>query len=294
VQTDFTLEQAIGQTQSLMISYVGALGRKLLDTRQFFIGSINPLFNILFQNGNGITSDYNSLQIRYQRRLSRGAQALASYTLSHCIDFGSEDSSLPYERGNCDFDVRHSFSGALSYNLPSVKRNRLEKAILSDWGLDVRLTIRSAFPVTLLGNSYIDPATGQFQYLGLNTVAGAPLYVYGGQYPGGRAINVNAFSYGPEDALGDAPRNFARGFGAWQMDLALRREIPEGLKLQFRAEAFNVFNHPNFGNMNANYAPASPTFGVATATLAQSLGGLSPLYQAGGARSLQFGLRLFY
>ena len=48
---------------------------------------------------------------------------------------------------------------------------------------------------------------------------------------------------------GLAPRNFVRGFGAWQMDLAIRREFPiyEGLKVQFRAEAFNIFNHPNFG-----------------------------------------------
>ena len=94
--------------------------------------------------------------------------------------------------------------------------------------------------------------------------------------------------------LGDAPRNFARGFGAWQMDMAIRREFPihERLKLQFRAEAFNIFNHPNFGTINPYFG--QPTFGQATATLANSLGILSPLYQMGGPRSMQFALKLVF
>jgi hypothetical protein len=82
------------------------------------------------------------------------------------------------------------------------------------------------------------------------------------------------------------------------MDLAVRREftIHEALKLQFRAEAFNVFNHPNFGYIDANYCSAGPgcTFGLAQQTLAQSLGVLSPLYQMGGPRSMQFALKLMF
>ena len=89
-----------------------------------------------------------------------------------------------------------------------------------------------------------------------------------------------------------------RGFGAWQMDLAVRRNFPinERLKLQFRAEAFNIFNHPNFGTINATYCSVGPgcSFGQATATLANSLGGLSPLYQMGGPRSIQFALKLIF
>jgi hypothetical protein len=94
--------------------------------------------------------------------------------------------------------------------------------------------------------------------------------------------------------LGDAPRNFVRGFGAWQMDLAVRRDFPihERLKLQFRAEAFNVFNHPNFGTVNSGFG--QNTFGQATATLASSLGVLNPLYQMGGPRSMQFALKLIF
>ena len=78
------------------------------------------------------------------------------------------------------------------------------------------------------------------------------------------------------------------------MDLAVRREFPihEGLKLQFRAEAFNVFNHPNFGSINSSFG--QKTFGQFTGTLATSLGVLSPLYQMGGPRSMQFALRLMF
>jgi len=80
------------------------------------------------------------------------------------------------------------------------------------------------------------------------------------------------------------------------MDLAIRRDFPiyDRLSLQFRAEAFNIFNHPNFGFIWPYYCPAGPgcQFGQATQTLNVSLGAMSPLYQLGGPRSLQFALKL--
>ncbi len=83
-----------------------------------------------------------------------------------------------------------------------------------------------------------------------------------------------------------------RGFGAWQIDLALRRQfnLTEKVNLQFRAEAFNVFNHPNFGTITTLLTSAS--FGQATNMLNRQLGGISPLYQIGGPRSFQFALKL--
>ena len=76
--------------------------------------------------------------------------------------------------------------------------------------------------------------------------------------------------------------------------MAVRREfsIHERLKLQFRAEAFNIFNHPNFGLIDSRVG--SSTFGQAKATLASSLGVLSPLYQMGGPRSMQFALKFVF
>jgi len=174
---------------------------------------------------------------------------------------------------------------------------------LHHWGLDTRFSARTGFPVPLNGQQFLDPVTGQLLHGGLNVDQSKPLYVYGPQYPGGRSVNPAAFSVPPSGAIGDAPRNVVRGFGAWQADLAVRREFPirELVKLQFRAEAFNIFNHPNFGRVDPNCGGTpgvpgctNPTFGQATATLAQSLGVLSPLYQAGGPRSMQFALKLIF
>lgn len=180
----------------------------------------------------------------------------------------------------------------------------MARVLLDHWSIDDRFSAHTALPITLNGNGFFDPVSAQFQYSGLDLVPGQPIYAYGSQCaaiygvscPGGRAINVNAFTLPAAGQYGNAPRNFARGFAAWQMDLAFRREIPikERLKLQFRAEAFNVFNHPNFGFVDPYYFPGSPTFGLATSTLARSLGGLSSLYQAGGPRSLQFALKLIF
>ena len=318
LQWNVSMEQALGESAALTVSYVGANGRRLLEQSQVNAGSFNPNFGTIEFTKNGRPSDYNSLEVQFQRRLSHGLQALASYTFAHGIDYGSQNVSLPYSRGNSDYDVRHNFSSAISYDLPNHFQNNLAKAILGDWGLDARITARTGFPVTLNGPSFTDPATGNLLYAGLDLVQGQSVYIHGSQCvtvfgslcPGGRAINPSAFaapagctplSCTGQVGSGDAPRNFIRGFGATQMDLAVRRAFPihERLKLQFRAEAFNIFNHPNFGTINANYcSPASAglacTFGRATATLNSSLGGLNPLYQTGGPRSMQFALRLMY
>jgi carboxypeptidase family protein/TonB-dependent receptor-like protein len=307
LQWNASIEQALGKSQTLTASYVGSHAARLLQ-QNVFSPPNNPNYPTFGVVQNGLTADYDALQIQFRRMLSRGLTALASYTYSHCIDYGSENYNLAYERGNCDFDVRHSFSGAFSYDLPNVGHAGWESAVLHHWGFDDRFTARTAFPVTLNGNQLLQP-NGQVYYGGLNFVPGEPVYLYGANCasvlqglgdlesgqgcPGGRAINPNAFM-SANSGLGDAPRNFARGFDAVQMDLAVRREFPihEALKLQFRAEAFNIFNHPNFGAINSNFG--QPTFGQATATLANSLGVLSPLYQMGGPRSMQFALKLVF
>jgi len=294
IEWNATVEQEIGKSEALSAAYVGSHTSRLLEQRQILVTPSNPNFTYVTLNQNGPTADYNALQIQFQRAMSEGLTVLASYTYAHSIDYGSTNVTFPYLRGNSDFDVRHNFSAAASYDVPSIDRSRLARALIDHWGVDTRLTARTGFPVSLEGSKVINPATGQFFYSGLNLVPAEPVYLYSSQYPGGRSINPAAFAVPPSAGVGDAPRNFLRGFGAWQLDLALRRDFPlyEELKLQFRAEAFNALNHPNFGYINPNLGQIN--FGQALRTLNASLGVLSPLYQMGGPRSMQFALRLTF
>jgi hypothetical protein len=295
LQWNVSVERALGRAQSLTLSYVGAGGRKLLELADVSASKYNPSFRSLYVYRNGLSSSYNALQAKFQRQVTHGLQVLGSYTFSHSLDYGSFNAQFPYEYGNSDFDVRHSAAAALSYDLPGGRSSSSWlHAVSSGWGIDGRFSARSGFPVTLDGNSVVDPNTGQLFHSGLNRVPGEPFYLYGSQFPDGRSINPAAFSLPTSSEPGDAPRNFLRGFGAWQIDIAVRREFPlhENLRLQFRAETFNILNHPNFGTIDPNYGDIQ--FGQATASLARSLGTLSPLYQAGGPRSLQLALKLIF
>jgi hypothetical protein len=124
--------------------------------------------------------------------------------------------------------------------------------------------------------------------------------LYGPKYPGGKALNGGANNTAtpaftlPSSASDTAPRNFVRAFGAFQVNSAVRRQfqLRDSLALQFRAEAFNVFNHPVFGYVDPTLTDAQ--FGQVTKTLAQTLGSTSALYQQGGPRSMQFALKVLF
>ncbi len=300
LQLPYTLEwntsvqQAVGKNQAVTISYVGSNGRRLIGFQELSLTALNPKFGYIEYLSTHLTSNYQALQLQFQRSVARGIQALASYTWSHSIDFGSASTELPVQRGNSDFDARNNLQGGISWDLPATEGVELTKLLLNGWGLDARLNVRTAFPITLAGNEAIDPTSGSIVYGGLNLVANQPIYLYGSQYPGGRAINKAAFSTPAAGATGDAPRNFVRGFGVTQLNLSARREfhLHNSLALQFRAEAFNILNHPNFGYVDPNYPDA--TFGQATKTLDSSLGTMASQYQQGGPRSMQFALKLHF
>jgi hypothetical protein len=302
LQWNVSFQQELGESQALTVSYVGSAGRRLLEQSLLRLTG-NPNFSNVTSFQNGLTSDYDALQFQFQRRLHGGLTSLASYTYSHCIDYGSQNTAYPYVRGNCDFDVRHNMSGALSYDVPNAAKSGVLAALARNWGVDLRVSARTAFPITVNGPSLINPVTGQFESSGLDLVPGQPIYLYGSQYPGNRRINPAAFALpagctpltcGTSGKRGDAPRNFLRGFNAWQADLAVRREFPihDEVKFEFRAEVFNVLNHASFGSIETRYGNVQ--FGETTATLAQSLGVLSPLYQMGGPRSMQFAAKLLF
>jgi hypothetical protein len=305
-QWNVALEQSLGANQTLSLTYVGAAGRDLL--RQDSLYAPNPTFGYVGVTRNTATSDYNALQVKFQRRLSQGLQALASYTFAHSIDIASNDSGAyntpstvsgpNIDRGDSDFDVRHSFTGAVAYDIPAPRGNKIVHAVFENWSVDSFIFIRSALPVNVLGPYFF--VGGAYFQARPDFVPGQPFYLDGPQYAGGKAFNPAAFVAAPPDQQGDLGRNVLRGFGAWQADLAVRREfhLTETLRLQFRAEFFNIFNHPNFGNPNSTLG--EPFFGQSTQTLANSLGsggsngGLNPLYQIGGPRSIQFALKLLF
>jgi hypothetical protein len=289
-----SIEQAVGQSQAFTLSYVGSNGRRLINNTENYLGTLNPNFGYVVFFQSGITSNYQALQAKFQRSVSRGLQLLAAYTWSHSLDFGSNDAAVPATRGNSDFDVRNNFQAGVSWDLPNTRGGGFSDALLHSWGLDLRAMARTGFPVTLYGNYLTDPATGSQYYGNLDLVASEPIYLYGASNPGGRAINPAAFAYPPGDGAGDAPRNFARGFGMTQINLAARRQIRihDNLSLQFRAETFNLLNHPNFGYIDPYLGDA--LFGQATQMLNQSLATVASQYQQGGPRSMQFALKLLF
>jgi hypothetical protein len=294
LQWNTSVQQALGKQQTLTMSYVGANGRRLVGEQQLSLTALNPDFGTIIYFPSHVTSNYQALEVQFQRSVSHGVQALASYTWSHSIDLGSTGTAIPFTRGNSDFDVRNNFQGGLSWDLPGITSSRATGLLLNNWGLDGRVMTRGGFPVPLTGSTYTDPGTGSLEYLGLNQVADQPIYLYDPRYPGGRAINPAAFSLPSSGVIGNAPRNFVRGFGAVQVNLAARRQfhVHDNVAFQFRAEAFNILNHPNFGYIDPTYSDA--TFGQATQMLNQSLGTVASQYQQGGPRSMQFALKLLF
>ena len=298
-QWDVALEKALGKNQAFTISYVGAHGTRLLQEQRKNTSQLNKDFGNVSYFPGGITSNYQSLQMKFQRTIAHSVQGLASYTWAHSLDYGSTDPFYPLSYGNSNLDVRHNLEGALSWDMPQA-RNTWLKYLLGSWGLDGRLIARTAFPVTLLGNLFSDPVTGDRYYDGVDRIPGRSLHLYGASYPGGRKINARpdainpAFALPSGEASGNAPRNLVRGFNAVQANVALRREMPiyDRLRVQLRAETYNILNHPNFGYIDPSLSDA--LFGQSTKMLNQSFGPSGSLYQQGGPRSVQFSFRTIF
>jgi TonB dependent receptor len=306
VQWSGAVEQTFGGKQSFTVSYIGASGQRLLVDRSYLprgLGNLNfgPNAALILTTNVG-RSSYHALQSQFQRRLSRGFQANASYTWSHSIDNATSNFTVTQlTKGSSDFDIRHNFQAAFSYDIPGEYENGFASSLLKHWAIDGRISARTALPVNIIGATGIDAA---IPYLSVdfqpNVVAGQALYIDDATVPGGKRINFAAFAVARNATggltQGNLGRNSLRGFGAFQTDLALRREFPIGerFKVQFRAESFNIFNRANFGAINNQLGVGSALFGRATNTQNGQLGGLNSLYQVGGPRSFQFALKLLF
>jgi hypothetical protein len=315
-QWNAAMEQSLNSTNTFSASYIGAAGRRLLRRS----GRIVPASFLVSFTDNSAKSDYHGMQLQFQRRMSRGLQFLTSYTWSHSIDTASNDSGLGSsptdpgrDRGSSDYDVRHAFNSAVTYGLPAPRESKFGRALLGNWFVDSVVSARSAVPVDLIGRSGVTIG-GLQTIVRPDLIPGLPLYLDDPSAPGGRRFNntidparpgcKGPFCPPPVGQQGTLGRNVMRGFPMWQIDLAFRRQFSLGERatLQLRAEAFNILNHPNFGDQGTNgdltNLLSSPLFGQSTQMLKTSLGtggttgGFSPLYQVGGPRSVQLALKL--
>jgi hypothetical protein len=305
------------------VTYVGSDARQLLEQDTF-----HPLFAstglgpTVFATRNAGYAHYNGLQIQFQRRMSSGLQALLSYSLAKSSDLGSSDANglvaasvsdivLPPLTPS-DWDIRHSLAGAVSYEVPTPPWGRAGKALLGGWAVDGLVRASSAPPINVFLRG-ISPVFGRYTAQA-DTVPGQPYWIDDPTQPSGQALNPAAFASPPVGQSGNLPRNGLRSpYSLNQTDLALRREfsLSERVKLDLRAEYFNVFNHPMFGSPGSQCNPdslwgspggtVSPDFGkicpdISTMNVDANLGlnGQNALYAVGGPRSAQFAVKLHF
>lgn len=298
-QWNVALEKSIDGRQTVSATYVGQAGRDLL--RQEGIAQPNANFtgNFLLTQ-NDARSNYNALQLQYRRPFSNHVQALLNYTWSHSLDNASADVleavsdkviSAAKDYASADFDARQNFSAALRFDVPGTRKNRSLAFLTNDWSFESLAVARTGFPfngVVLTANlGGANPRP--------NLVPGQPIFLRDSSAGGGRSLNPAAFTVPPAGQQGTEGRNDIRGFGLTQVDFSLARgfSLTDKVNLQFRADAFNVFNHPNFTNPQA-FIGLGPSFLKSPSMLNQGLGGLNPLFQEGSPRSLQLSLKLTF
>jgi hypothetical protein len=297
-----TLQQAWTRSDSIALSYSGMTGSGLLRRDTYFnptaVIETTGLGQLQYATNDGASS-YHGFYAIYKRTLGNGLQGNLSYSWSHSIDRGSSDSLLYLflpgnqggsDRGNSDFDARHTLNLSLAYTTPEVR-------FLRRWTLATYTYARTGFPIDVLLSETLDgSAVSNYRP---NLVSGMPLWLNDSSVPGGRRLNPAAFS-SPSGIVGDLGRNSIHGFAAWQSDVAAERPIRvnDAIKLTFRAEAYNVFNHAQFADPVRFLS--NPLFGISESPLNLMLGtgspvsGQAPAFQMGGPRSLQLSLRLSF
>jgi hypothetical protein len=311
---NLNVERQIGSKSVVEVAYVGSKGTKLLTARDInqpqpsvlppglpIVPRPDPRFDDINLLESRANSNYNALQARFQQRLSRGFSALASYTWSKSIDDASNffssagDPNFPQnsynvaaERGRSNFDVRHRLSVSYSYALPFGKNRQFLTSdgwlstVVSGWETYGIVTVQSGRPFTVALLPEIDNSGTGRSILGFgandrpNLVGNPEL----SNPTTDRWFNTAAFAFPAPGTFGNAGRNILDGPGYQTVNLSLLKNtaLSERVTLQFRAEAFNLFNHPNF-NLPDNFL-GSPTFGLITS--------------ARDPRHIQFGLKLLF
>ena len=315
IQWSLNLQQALWTNASIQVGYVGNHGVKLYSIRDInqvdvaaddgseqlgrpynskfpFLGFINFL-----ENGYG--SNYNGLQTTLTQRLNHGFSFVSGYTWGHAIDFVSlhraaqpQDSRRPdLERASSDLDIRHRFTLAVTYELPSIKS---WAQMLEGWQLNSIVTLQTGTPFSGVDFENDTSLTGEFsdRWNVIGDPKSIPNFSTTGPVPVERVLVQPEFGN-----FGDSGRNTFRGpkFKNWDFSVVKTWRITERWSAQFRAEFFNILNHPNFANpaiLFNNDLGFLDTFGLVTAT--PDVAGANPVIGTGGPRSIQFGLKIRY
>jgi hypothetical protein len=304
------VQRQFGRSRVVEIAYVGSKGTKLLTARDInqppasFVRPNprpNPAFDDIDIIESRADSNYHALQARLQQRLSNGLALLASYTFSKSIDdasnfftsagdpnFPQDSNNVRLERGRSNFDVRQRLSVSYTYDLPFGNGQRFAhdggvlSALLSGWQTNGVVTLQTGRPFTVALLPDIDNSNTGRSNLGFgandrpNVVAAPRL----SNPTPDRWFNTAAFVFPAFGTFGNSGRNTLDGPGYQNFNASLVKntQLSESIKLQLRAEAFNLFNHLNF-NLPDNFL-GSPTFG-------RILSAQSP-------RHLQFGVKLLF
>ncbi|MGZ4842161.1 MAG: outer membrane beta-barrel protein, partial [Candidatus Angelobacter sp.] len=271
------IEQALGKAMALQIGYVGSAGTKLFRFRD--INQQDPAtstfpfagFNIINQFESTSSSRYNSLQVSWKLRNWRGLNSQLTWTWSHSIDNASDgedfvpnaaqpDNSLNpgAEKGNSNFDARHRLTWMFGYTLPN---SAMAKSLTNGWSVNGLLRLSSGQPYNL--NSF-ENFNNSNEFFERPDLVGNPFAGTGGH---NKLLNLSAFAapcdWDPVNGVcaggfhfGNLGRNAFVGpdFKNFDFSLAKDTKLNERLNMQFRADIFNLFNHPNFSN------PTLPNF----------------------------------
>jgi hypothetical protein len=301
-QWNVAIEKAFGGRQAISLTYVGQHGSKLLRQQSTYQPNAN-FANDFVLTGNLARSNYTAMQLQYRRPLSGHLQAILNYTWSHSLDnasndvvagIGNEVFSAESDYASSGFDVRNSFSGAVTYFVPPASQTGFVGAATKDWSLAAVAVVRTGFPF----NGIVElesPDPGGYALSRPDLVPGQRLWIPDPTAGGGKSLNPSAFLVPSTPRQGTESRNDIPGFDLTQIDLSIGRkfDMTDRLKLQFRADGFNALNHPNFTNPPA-YVEFGSAYLVSTEMLNSGLGGLNPLFQEGGPRSLQLSLKLTF
>ena len=290
---NLNFQQELAQNVALQLGYVGSKGTKLVRLRDANQPDVNgnrpnPNYSFMDEFATISASNYNALQATLRVQGSHGLTGFAGYTFSKSLDDASDgidynfatvalpqnSNDLAAEYGPSNFDARHRFTTALTYQIP---RFGGPKRLAEGWQLNTIVTAQSGRPVPIVSandtSSYLNPPFYYTQsnfHQRPNLVPGVnPIIPNWESAPDTIGyLNANAFAQPATGTFGDLGRNAIYGPNYWNWDFALLKNtaLTERVNLQLRGEFFNILNHPNFALPNWVITPAISATGVLTPT----------------------------